>query len=102
MLVSDTIRVLRNGKKYETATITIMSENSSSGKNDDVDSESETRIPTQEDVNEQMRSCIVPLTKQLEDWIRLVQKMSSAHQPNIYRRAGITACFSAAGHLADK
>ena len=54
----DTVGVLGNGKKYET-----MSESSSSGKNpvmstheDGVNSESETRILTQEEVNEQIRS----------------------------------------------
>ena len=69
MLAFDTVRNLRNEKKYEPATNANMSENSSSGNNpamsthqDDFNSESEARIPTQEDAKEQIKNYIAPLT----------------------------------------
>ena len=105
MLAFDTSRFLRNGKKYKTATNTNISENSSSGNDpamgsheDEVSSESEAPILTQEDINEQIRCYIAFQTKQLEGLVRLIQGMSSALQPNIYPRAGTSASFSAAGH----
>ena len=65
MLAFDTVRVLRNGKKYETGMNTNMSEHSSLGNNpamsiheDDVNGESETRTLALEVFNEQMRNYI--------------------------------------------
>ena len=85
-----------------------MSENSSSGNDpalncheDEVNGESKARILTQEDVNEQIRSCIAPQTKQLDGLTRLIQGMPSAQQTNIYSRAGTSASFSAASHPPD-
>ena len=49
---------------------------------DDVDSDSNVRILTQEEVKEKIKSYIAPLTKQLEDLTWLIQGMLSVHQAN--------------------
>ena len=70
MPVSETPQNLRNGKIYETAVNTSISENDSSEANPnmsahetDTDIESETRILTQQEVDEQIRKYIALLTK---------------------------------------
>ena len=79
---------LRNGKKHETATNSDKNENNRSETNpimsahgNNTDKGSETRILTQEEVDEQIRNYIAPLIRQLEDLTWLVQKMSTAHRP---------------------
>ena len=67
-----------------------------------VEDESEAGILTQEEVNDQIRSYIDPLTKQLEDLIRLIQGMSRAKQPNNYPRAATSVKFSEHGYQPDK
>ena len=99
MVALDKFRVLRNGKKYGTATNTNISEDSSSRSNPAMSIQSTHLI--QADVNEQTRSFIVPLTKQLDELTRLMQVTSSAQQSNIYPRAGICVSFSAAGYPTD-
>ena len=47
-------------------------------------SKSEARILALKEVNEQIRSYIVPLTKQLEDLTRLIWGIFSAEHRNIY------------------
>ena len=44
---------------------------------------------TQEAVNEQVRGFIGPLTRQLEELIRLVQGMTTSSRPNSYPRTGL-------------
>ena len=61
------------------------------------DNESEAGILTQEEVDEQIRNYIAPLTIQLEEFIRFIQGMSTAHRLNLSPRAGTSASFSAAG-----
>ena len=70
-----------------------MSASSSSGNKpamsnyaDNLKIESKKRILTQEEVHEQIRSYIAPLTKQLEDLTRLIPRMSAAQRPNLYPR----------------
>ena len=43
---------------------------------------SETRFLTQEEVDELIKSCLVPLTRQLRDLTRLIRVMSTAHRTN--------------------
>ena len=68
---------------------------------DDVNSETEARILTHDDVNEQIRSYIALLTKQLEDLTRLLQGMLSTQQRNAYPRAATSDSFSIAGYQPD-
>ena len=102
----DTVRESRSEKKYETATNTNLSESNSSETKpimnahlDDIKNESEARIPTQEEVDEQIRNVINPLNKQLEDLTQLTQGMSTAHRPDLV--LGTSASFSAAGPSPD-
>ena len=66
-----------------------------------VNNKPEALILTQKEVDEQIRNCIAPLTKQLEDLTRPIQGMSTAHRPSLSPRAGTTALFSATGTLHD-
>ena len=52
-----------------------------SNQEDDVNSETEARTLTQEDVNEQVNFYIAQLTKQLEDFTRLIQGLSLEYPP---------------------
>ena len=45
------------------------------------------RTLTQEAVNEQIKGCIAPLTRQLEELIRLVQVLVTTPRPCHYSRA---------------
>ena len=72
MPVSEATRKLRNGKKCETATSSNMSESNNSEINYDMsareistDDESDARILTQEEVDEEIKNSIPPLTRQL-------------------------------------
>ena len=76
----DSIRKLRNVKRYNTITDTTLSENSCSEDNPVVNSHEtnenespETRAFTQEEVNEKIKTFIAPFTRQLEDLTRIVQ-----------------------------
>ena len=66
-----------------------MSENSSevnldmSAHEDDINSENEGCIRTQEEISKHIRKCFVPLTEQLIDLTRFFQGMSCSQQPNI-------------------
>ena len=79
MLVFDSIQEVGSGKRTETVATTRMSENYSSEANpiknaheSNTDTEYETRIWTQEKVDEQIRKYIVPFTRELEDLTRLI------------------------------
>ena len=72
MPVSEATRKLKNGRKYETATSSNMSESINSETNYDMiareistDDESDERILTQEEVDEEIKNSIPPLTRQL-------------------------------------
>ena len=52
---------------------------------------SEARILTQEKIDEQIKNYIALLTRRLEDLIWLIQRMSTAHRPNFFARAGVSA-----------
>ena len=65
------------------------------------DIEYETRILTQEEVNEQIKNYSAIVTRQLEDLTRMIQGMSTSHWPNFSPRAGISASSSAAGPSPD-
>ena len=98
------IRDLKNGTKYESDLNTRMSEYNSSEANSIMsahesnnDNESETRIFTQEEVDEQIKNYIDPVTSQLEHLSRLIQGMSTAHRPNLSPRECTTTSSSAAG-----
>ena len=102
----DSFRELTNGKKYDTAIYISMSENFESSPimnapERNTDEKLEERILSQEDVNEQIRSYFAPLTKQLENWNRLIQGVSTVQQPNTHPRVGTSASFSAAGCQPD-
>ena len=104
MPVFNTFQKLGNGWKYETFANIRMSEKDSSESNpfksahqSNTDTDSETRILTQGEVDDQIRNYIAPLTRQLEKLIRLIQEMSTAHRPNRSPKAGTSANFSAAG-----
>ena len=65
------------------------------------DNKSQTRFLTQEEVDKQIRYYIAPLTRQLQDLARLIQRMSTAHRPNLSPRAGTALSSSAAGPSPD-
>ena len=80
MPVFDTIVELWNGKKYKTATnINMKKSNSSetspimSAHENNVRNDSEARILTHKEVDEQIRNYIAPLTTQAEDLTWLTQ-----------------------------
>ena len=39
---------------------------------------------THKDINEKIRGCIAPLTRQLQEWTRLVQGMTTTRHTNHY------------------
>ena len=85
-----------------------MSENSSSGNNsamntleDDLISKSETRVITQQDVNEHIRIYIAHLIRQLENLTRLIQGTSAAQQAKFTQMQGTSANFIAVGCSLD-
>ena len=99
----DSIRELRNEKKYDTTNSINMSVNNSSESSPilnalegSVIDESDARTLKQEEIDEQMRKYIAPLARQLEDLTRPIQGIYPAQLPNSYPRAGISASFSAA------
>ena len=89
-----TLKELRTVEKYETNPIL-----KAYGSN--TNTESETRILTQEDIDEQIRNYIVPLTRQQKDLTRLSQGMSTAHRRKLYPRVGTSANSSTIDHLPD-
>ena len=109
MSVFDTFRELRKSKKYEWATNSCMVGNNCSETypiisvhESNKDTESKTRILTQKEVGEQIRSYIAPLTRQLEDLTCLIHGMLTAHRPNLSPRAGTSTSSSAAGPSPGK
>ena len=60
------------------------------------DSESETRILTQKEVDELIKTYIAPLNKQLEDLTQLIERMSSVHRQNLSPRVSASTNSSAA------
>ena len=93
MPISTDYRELRNGKQYQASIESTMGNhgsteeiaNRSSSKN--VQGEvSEIQTLTQEAVNEQIRGLIAPLTRQLEELTRLVQRMATTQCRNQYPR----------------
>ena len=91
MLDSDAYRELRNGKRNNTISERTMSKDGSiednrasiSSKNAE-DVVSEVHTLTQEEVNEQMKRLIAPLTHQREELTRLVQRMVITPHPSLY------------------
>ena len=93
MLHSTDYRELRNGKHYQTSDERVMSHH---GTTEEIANRSSSEnveggIPefqtfTQEAVNEHIRGFIAPLTRQLEELIRLVQEISTSRHPNSYQR----------------
>ena len=65
------------------------------------ESESEARILTQIEVDEQIKTNIATLTKHLEDLTRLMQGMSSVHRQNNSLRAITTVNSSVADTSPD-
>ena len=94
MLNSTDYRDLRNGKLGQTSIECTLSNHGSTEEIADRNSSEnfEGEVPefqtlTQEAVNEQIRGFIAPLTPQLEELTRLVQRMTTSRQPNSYPRA---------------
>ena len=56
---------------------------------------------TQAEVNEQIRSFMASLMRQLEDLIWLVQGMTTASHPNYYTKVDTSASYSAPGYQPD-
>ena len=103
MPVFGTLLELGNGKKYETNINTNMGKNNNSDTNpimnankNNTDNESETRILTQEEVDEQIRNYIAPFTGKLEYLTQLTQGMCTAHRSHLSPRASTKASSSAA------
>ena len=65
------------------------------------DNESETRILTQDKMEEQMGNYMAPLTRQLEDLNRLIKGMFTVQRQNVSLKASTSASFRAAGSLPD-
>ena len=93
MQAFDLIREPKNVKRYNTARNTIMSGNSISEDNPAINSHEtneiegpEICVSTQEEVNEQIKSSITYLTRQLEDLTRIIQGMTTASHPKYYQR----------------
>ena len=89
MQAFDSIGELRNGKKNDSSSTTNMSENSRSEGSPAMNSTeiNENEGPkihaiTQAEVDEQTKSFITPLVKQLGDFTRHVQGMTTAPHPN--------------------
>ena len=102
MQVFDSIRELRNGERYDTASNAIMRESSCSesspAKNSPETNENEVpKLPalTQDVVDELVTSFIAPFTQKLEDLTRLARGMATASHSNHYPRAGTSASCSA-------
>ena len=100
-------RKLRNGKKYHTLASNRRTETDSSGTNiplnaheSNRDSESEVRMLTQEEADEQIKTYVASLAKQLEDLTRLMQEMSSVHRQNLSSRASTSANSSILAQLS--
>ena len=53
-----------------------------------IDEESAARILTQDEVNEEIKGCIVPLTKQVENLTWLIQGIPSVQQTNANPKVG--------------
>ena len=60
--------------------------------------EPEIRTLTQEQLKEQIKTFFAPITRQLEDLIRLVQGLSVASHPSHYPRADTDAGYNAHGY----
>ena len=95
MLLSTNYRELRNGKRYQTSAEREMSHhgstedlvNRSSSENVELENP-ENQTLTHEAVNKQIRGFIAHLTRQLEEFTRLVQGISTSRHPNSYPRTG--------------
>ena len=80
----------RNGKQYNTSTEGTKSESGSIDKNvtwnssENVEEVSEIQTLTQKAVNEQTKGFLAPLTRQLKELTRSVQKMVTTPQPSHY------------------
>ena len=104
----DSLSHFRNGKKKDTAiSIKMRETNSTEGSpimntlERNVEDEPQVLVLTQEAVNEQIRNHIAPLTKHLQDLIRLIKAMKTAQHPTSNPSAATSASFSAAGYQLD-
>ena len=86
MPIFETILESKNGENYKTATSSTFNKSNSYETNPimsiyeiKTDNESKACILTQEEVNEQIKKYISRLAKHLEDLIRLIQAMYTAH-----------------------
>ena len=109
MTVFNTHPKLKNGKRRDTIANNRMTAISTSGTSDilnnhrgNTDSDSEARIMTQEEVNEQIKNYTANLTVQLEDLTRLRQGMSRTHQKNVSQSASTCSNSSATGMSSDR
>ena len=98
----------RSGKRHYTLANSKNTETNSSksstllnAHSGNTDSESEERILTQEEVDEQNETYVAPVIKQLEDLTRLIREMSSFHQQNL-SRVGTSANSSRVGPQPDR
>ena len=108
MTDSSHYRELRNGKRYNTRIGRAMSENGSIEENVTGNSSenferevSEIHTLTQEAVNKQIKECVAPLTRQLEDLTRLVQELATTRHPSHYPRTDFGTTSGTATHQSD-
>ena len=108
MVQSTDYRDLRNGKGYQTSIERTMSnygcteEIADGNSSENVEGEiPEFQALTQEAVNEQIRGFIAPLTLQLEELTRLVQRLSTSSHPNSYPRIELVTTSGTAKPHSD-
>ena len=101
-------RELRNGKKYNADPARIMSENGSVEDNRAGNSSENTeeevpqiRTLTQEALKEQIEGFMAPLTRQLEEFTRLVQEMVTTPHASHYPRTDYSTISGTAAHQPD-
>ena len=108
MPVSIMHQKFRNRKRYDTLANNRRMETDSSGSNDpmnahesNTDSESQVRMLTQKEADDEIENYVSPLAKQLENLTQLIQDTLSVHRQNFSPRAGTSANASAAIPLPD-
>ena len=108
MLNSTDYRELRNGKRYQTSTERIVSNDGSTEEianrisRENVEGEvPELQTSTQDAVNEQNRGFITPLIRQLEEFTRLVQGMTTSRHPNSYPKTELGSTSGTAMPQSD-
>ena len=108
MLDFDSYRELRSGERYNTNAVHTVSDNGSvednradnSSKNTE-EEVPETRILTQEAVNEQIKGFIAPPARQLEELTQLVQGMVTTPHSSHCPRIDYSIIYGTAAHQPD-